>query len=397
MRQKLGALCAASALLFVGDVGAYTPDAFSNSGNSNSQRLRVVEDYLDNSKCQSGVCWRMPEKEGEVEKKVDGGIMHYSGGYSFEDAVNELLRKGASVSSCVDTDGTVRDTAPKGSQTYHSGKSCYDGKVSLNGSRISNMIITPGGQKKVSDSQKDKFEFVKLKGSDRFWAKIPEDQTRAFAQNCIRQSLMYGYSPISYITSSDGTLARLPGSGPMLDYEMMFMEYGVGIYPIVKKVSEDLLSGLSEDAFIKLLGAYGYNRGKDGLPWKKIVEEIPANVSEEERTGMISKGNFFKAVKHHYFSGNLYGHLTSEDKALLLNLFATRYYLEDPIKEEGARDNKFISRVDSIIEENPEEMKGLSDFIKNWKDSYVESKLAEMRQSARKHYFEIKDAFFNEK
>lgn len=384
MKQILRTLCAVGALIYAGDVSAMDivgessatrGNGFRNIQEFNSfspvpeifdkrliQEFRVndgadiingvpiivngvpvIVDYIDKEAAPGkGVT----HKPGEEEWY--GISYHYSAGGRYSGLRDGCYMRGMGWHFNILQDGTITQFVPLGDVTFSAGAhsenraSLWNGYTNLNNHHIFIMMFNDGW------SKTDDGRIV--------WPEYTKEQVDAAKKLVNVLVEEYEISPFNVIASSDGSMGRYPGPGPMFPFEEVFP-----FYLTEKKFDISEFSEFDEEDHIALLKIVGYNNnGGNGKEFKcsygTYVETFCMHYISSK-----AKKNY---SEHEGFTEADLKEIKSDFPRMLFSLIASRYNYMD---SKGWYDKKFREDVNSFIEKR-EYAKPLADLIQNWNE-----------------------------
>ncbi len=224
--------------------------------------LNIVNDILDNSKCQKGVVYR-PFEEGEGT--IQGIVLHYTVCQTYEATKSAYYNAGVSAHSTVDFNGTIYQNVSEECIAFHAGTSAYDGKIALNRFYLGIEQVHPGykelNKAYTGEWNPDTMTMI-WPGDDRKWFKFPEVQYESTGNLVRRLQIQHRIFGRFVVTHADIAPSRKVDAGPMFPYRLIFEKLHAGYFPSFDEDKFDkyhpLLSSLQYEDYCSLLAIYGY-------------------------------------------------------------------------------------------------------------------------------------------
>lgn len=283
-----------------------------------SEKPTIVDRYLDNKDCRSGVThrtweesyyrWSDPSKPSTFEQYKKESyqfiVLHYTAGSSLEGTISTYNERGVSAHYTIDNSGIIYNTVnPETDIAYHAGVSYFAGKKSLNYYSIGIEHVNPG-YRETNISFNGFSAPRKLTGSAYYW--YPFSETQFVASVSFTRGLQNRYKIPGYyvVTHADIAPSRKSDIGPMWDYKRAYEEFGVGYWPSeTHDVDLDLFPSLNDADYKLFISFLGY-------------ENAVASI---------------RAYQLHYSTSNISGVLTEQTKKDILKHVIAIYQYNDPI------------------------------------------------------------------
>lgn len=382
MKQVFRTLCAVGAMLYAGDVSAMDVankgsvaqgndfrnvqkfDSFSQVPNKFQEEffqefhvndgadtingvqiivngVPIIADYIGEKAAPGkGVTCR-PRIRGE---EIYGISVHYMGSKNkCSEAKANCFDRGIGWHFNILRDGTITQFVPLSYKTFFAGShsenqaSSWNGYANLNDHHIGIMMFNDGW----SETEDGKI----------VWPEYTKEQISSAKKLNDILCKEYKISPFNVIASSDGSMGRYPGPGPIFPFEKVFP-----FHPTEKVFSLDKFKEFTEQDWMDLAKIAGFNNpGENGAEYKCSFKQLVKTlylhyVSKEARRNYVEHGVFTEAGQ-------------SDFQKMLLCLIASHYNFED---SNDLHDEEFIRKVDSFMSERGAHAKPLDSLIKDW-------------------------------